>query len=226
MAVPMKILTAENVSYAYKTKYQTVYALREVSCTFETGKLYAIVGRSGSGKSTLLSMLSGMAMPDQGKIIVQGEELTAKKLRKHRRDNISVIYQAFNLFPQLTVLENVTFPMEIVRRERDGYTEKARTLLESVGIKENQFRKLPAQLSGGEQQRVAIARSLGSPGKIMLADEPTGNLDTENGKIVLDILKDLSYKKGYCVIIVTHDMDIAAKSDAVYHMQDGRLERG
>ncbi|MEY8576257.1 ABC transporter ATP-binding protein [Oscillospiraceae bacterium 21-37] len=222
----MKILTAENVSYAYKTKYQTVYALREVSCTFETGKLYAIVGRSGSGKSTLLSMLSGMAMPDQGKIIVQGEELTAKKLRKHRRDNISVIYQAFNLFPQLTVLENVTFPMEIVRRERDGYTEKARTLLESVGIKENQFRKLPAQLSGGEQQRVAIARSLGSPGKIMLADEPTGNLDTENGKIVLDILKDLSYKKGYCVIIVTHDMDIAAKSDAVYHMQDGRLERG
>ena len=226
MAVPMKILTAENVSYAYKTKYQTVYALREVSCTFETGKLYAIVGRSGSGKSTLLSMLSGMAMPDQGKIIVQGEELTAKKLRKHRRDNISVIYQAFNLFPQLTVLENVTFPMEIVRRERDGYTEKARTLLESVGIKENQFRKLPAQLSGGEQQRVAIARSLGSPGKIMLADEPTGNLDTENGKIVQDILKDLSYKKGYCVIIVTHDMDIAAKSDAVYHMQDGRLERG
>jgi putative ABC transport system ATP-binding protein len=226
MAVPMKILTAENVSYAYKTKYQTVYALREVSCTFETGKLYAIVGRSGSGKSTLLSMLSGMAMPDQGKIIVQGEELTAKKLPKHRRDNISVIYQAFNLFPQLTVLENVTFPMEIVRRERDGYTEKARTLLESVGIKENQFRKLPAQLSGGEQQRVAIARSLGSPGKIMLADEPTGNLDTENGKIVLDILKDLSYKKGYCVIIVTHDMDIAAKSDAVYHMQDGRLERG
>ena len=225
MAVPMKILTAENVSYAYKTKYQTVYALREVSCTFETGKLYAIVGRSGSGKSTLLSMLSGMAMPDQGKIIVQGEELTAKKLPKHRRDNISVIYQAFNLFPQLTVLENVTFPMEIVRRERDGYTEKARTLLESVGIKENQFRKLPAQLSGGEQQRVAIARSLGSPGKIMLADEPTGNLDTENGKIVLDILKDLSYKKGYCVIIVTHDMDIAAKSDAVYHMQDGRLER-
>ncbi|MEH2933162.1 MULTISPECIES: ABC transporter ATP-binding protein [Eubacteriales] len=222
----MKILTAENVSYAYKTKYQTVYALREVSCTFETGKLYAIVGRSGSGKSTLLSMLSGMAMPDQGKIIVQGEELTAKKLPKHRRDNISVIYQAFNLFPQLTVLENVTFPMEIVRRERDGYTEKARTLLESVGIKENQFRKLPAQLSGGEQQRVAIARSLGSPGKIMLADEPTGNLDTENGKIVLDILKDLSYKKGYCVIIVTHDMDIAAKSDAVYHMQDGRLERG
>ena len=187
MAVPMKILTAENVSYAYKTKYQTVYALREVSCTFETGKLYAIVGRSGSGKSTLLSMLSGMAMPDQGKIIVQGEELTAKKLPKHRRDNISVIYQAFNLFPQLTVLENVTFPMEIVRRERDGYTEKARTLLESVGIKENQFRKLPAQLSGGEQQRVAIARSLGSPGKIMLADEPTGNLDTENGKIVLDI---------------------------------------
>ena len=165
-------------------------------------------------------------MPDQGKIIVQGEELTAKKLPKHRRDNISVIYQAFNLFPQLTVLENVTFPMEIVRRERDGYTEKARTLLESVGIKENQFRKLPAQLSGGEQQRVAIARSLGSPGKIMLADEPTGNLDTENGKIVLDILKDLSYKKGYCVIIVTHDMDIAAKSDAVYHMQDGRLERG
>ena len=95
-----------------------------------------------------------------------------------------------------------------------------------MGIKENQFRKLPAQLSGGEQQRVAIARSLGSPGKIMLADEPTGNLDTENGKIVLDILKDLSYKKGYCVIIVTHDMDIAAKSDAVYHMQDGRLERG
>lgn len=221
----MSVLAAEKVSYIYQSKYQKVQALKEVSCEFESGKFYAIVGHSGSGKTTLLSMLGGLGTPTEGKITVGEKTLEEIGGERHRRENVSVIYQAFNLFPALTVLENVMYPMQIVNKPKKEAKERATELLKSVGLKEEQFRKFPAMLSGGEQQRVAIARALASDAKIILADEPTGNLDTESGNLVIDLLKQLVKEKAYCVIVVTHDLGIAAQADIVYRMTDGRISR-
>ncbi len=219
----MRRLTAENVTYIYQGKYQKVEALKEVSCTFEEGKLYAVIGQSGSGKSTLLSILAGLGKPVRGRVLADGEDISQIGYEHHRRKNVSVIYQAFCLFPALTVLENVMYPMEITGKKKKVAREKGEELLKKVGLAENLYRKFPAMLSGGEQQRVAIARALDSEARTILADEPTGNLDSENGKIVLDILKDLVRRENYCVVIVTHDLDIAAQADVVYVMKDGRL---
>ncbi|MDF2611592.1 MAG: transporter ATP-binding protein [Lachnospiraceae bacterium] len=219
----MENMTVENVSYTYQGKYQKVQALKNVSCTFEKQKFYAVVGHSGSGKTTLLSMLAGLGVPTEGTIYVDGTDLNKTGTERHRRENVSVIYQAFNLFPALTVLENVMYPMQIAHKSKNDAAKEAKALLNSVRITESQYKKFPTMLSGGEQQRVAIARALASNAKVILADEPTGNLDTENGKIVIDILKRLVREESYCVIVVTHDLGIAAQSDIVYRMTDGRL---
>lgn len=216
-------ITAQNVSYTYRSKYQKVEALKDVSCSFEPGKFYAIVGHSGSGKTTLLSMLAALGTPTEGDILVDGTPLTKKDSERHRRENVSVIYQAFNLLPTLNLLENVMYPMQITKKPRQNAQRRAAELLNAVGLKKEQFRKLPPMLSGGEQQRVAIARALASDAKIILADEPTGNLDTENGALVIGTLKRLVQEENYCVIVVTHDLDIAAQADVVYRMRDGRL---
>lgn len=219
----MKRLAAENVTYIYQGKYQKVEALKEVSCTFESGKLYAVIGQSGSGKSTLLSILAGLGKPVRGRVLADGEDIRQIGYERHRRENVSVIYQSFCLFPVLTALENVMYPMEITGKKKKDAREKAEEVLKKVGLEENLYRKFPAMLSGGEQQRVAVARALASETRTILADEPTGNLDSENGKIVLDILKELVRRENYCVVIVTHDLDIAAQADVVYVMKDGRL---
>ncbi|MBO5254062.1 MAG: ABC transporter ATP-binding protein [Clostridia bacterium] len=219
----MILLEAKNVHYIYQSKYQKVHALKGVSCVFEAGKLYAIIGHSGSGKTTLLSMLAGLGTPTEGAVYAGGEPIEKFGVERHRRENVSVIYQAFNLFATLNILENVMYPMQLSGKSKKAAKEKAAELLNSVGIKEAAFRKLPAMLSGGEQQRVAIARALASDAKTILADEPTGNLDTENGRIVLALLKRLVREERYCVIIVTHDLDIAAGADVVYRMTDGHL---
>lgn len=219
----MEWLTVENVSYTYQGKYQKVQALKNVSCTFEKHKFYAVVGHSGSGKTTLLSMLAGLGAPTAGAVCVDGKNLREIGTERHRRKNVSVIYQAFNLFPALTVLENVMYPMQIAGRAKKEAAGQAKILLGNVGITEEQYRKFPAMLSGGEQQRVAIARALASSAGVILADEPTGNLDTENGTIVIELLKRLVREESYCVIVVTHDLSIAAQADVVYRMTDGNL---
>lgn len=221
----MEQIAVEHVSYTYQGKYQRVQALKNVSCTFERGRFYAVIGHSGSGKTTLLSMLAGLGSPTEGAVRVDGTPLTKIGAERHRRENVSVIYQAFNLFPLLTVLENVMYPMQIAGRPGREARERAARLLSSVGLTQGQYRKLPAMLSGGEQQRVAIARALASEARTILADEPTGNLDTQNGEIVIGILRDLVECEGYCVIVVTHDLNIAARADIVYQMRDGNLER-
>lgn len=220
----MQKLTAEKVTYIYQGKYQKVEALKEVSCTFAEGNLYAVIGHSGSGKSTLLSILAGLGKPARGRVLADGEDISHIGYERHRRENVSAIYQAFCLFPALTVLENVMYPMEIAGKKRKEAAKKAGELLNKVGLTEKLYRKFPAMLSGGEQQRVAIARALASEARTILADEPTGNLDSENGKMVLDILKELVRQEDYCVVIVTHDLDIVAQADVVYAMKDGRLE--
>ena len=221
----MNILAADQVDYIYQSKYQKVHALKSVSCSFEEGKFYAIVGHSGSGKTTLLSMLAGLGVPTQGQVLAgpEGKSLREIGSEKNRREDVSVIYQSFNLFPTLSILENVTYPMRINGRAPGAAKERARELLEAVGLGEVDGRKLPAMLSGGQQQRVAIARALASEAKVILADEPTGNLDSENGQMVIDLLKKLVEEKGYCVIVVTHDLGIAQQADVVYRMKDGEI---
>lgn len=224
----MKTLSAEHVTFTYQGKYQKVEALKDVTCTFETGKLYCVIGHSGSGKSTLLSLLAGLGRPGRGQILADGQDLAEIGYDRYRREMVSVIYQAFCLFPALTVLENVMYPMEISGRKRKEAERKARELLAKVGLSEELYRKFPAMLSGGEQQRTAIARALASSAKTILADEPTGNLDSENGKKILGILEELVKKENYCVVIVTHDLEIAARADVLYRMKDGKMqeERG
>jgi len=217
----MAKLSVENVSYKYK-KSETA-AVKEVSCAFEEGQIYAIIGPSGSGKSTLLSMLAGLDMPTEGDIYYEEENLKDMDLDIYRRENISMIFQAFQLFPLLTVMENVCYPLELMGIETEEAKKQAVKCLERVGITEEKYKRFPSNLSGGEQQRVAIARSLASGARLLLADEPTGNLDVANTGVVMDILTGLAHKDGYCVIVVTHDMEVAEKADIVFRIKDGEL---
>ncbi len=220
----MEILRLDNVKYSYKSKYNVVEAVKNATATFEEGKLYAIVGRSGSGKTTLLSVMAGLDLPTDGAIYYNQKSLKDMDRDKYRSENISVIYQSFHLFPLLTALENVMYPMELAGVHAREAKEKAMNLISEMGIAEGRYKNFPLMLSGGEQQRIAIARALASSSKVLLADEPTGNLDTENGNNVIDILTKLAHEKNYCVIIITHDLGIAEKADCVYRMTDGVLK--
>lgn len=217
----MSELMIENVSYRYKNADRL--ALNGVSCAFKPGQVTAVVGPSGSGKTTLLSIMAGLDRPEEGQVLLNGNNLSGMDLDAYRRQDVSVIFQAFQLFPLLTVMENVCYPMELNEVALKDAKKRAKTLLSSVGIQEEKLRRFPANLSGGEQQRVAIARSLATGAGILLADEPTGNLDGENSRNVVEILTRLAHEEGYCVIIVTHDPAIAEASDVVYRMVDGIL---
>ncbi len=217
-------LTLENISYSYKNKYRKTNALNEVNRQFDYGKFYAIVGRSGSGKTTLLSLLAGLDMPTEGKVFYNGTDLEHFDGNEYRRDCISVIYQSYNLLPLLSVIENVTFPLELRKTPQAEAKALAKEKLLAVDLKEEYFTRYPAMLSGGEQQRVAIARALCCGAKVILADEPTGNLDNENGERIVEILKKLAHEENCCVIVVTHDMGIADKADEVIRLSDGRIQ--
>jgi len=214
-------LKLENVSYHYKGGDRNV--VDKVTCTFTGGRLNAVAGPSGSGKTTLLSLMAGLDAPTRGGLFIHGEDLARLDLDRYRREQVSMIFQAFQLFPLLTVLENVCFPMELNGDSKKDAIERARAHLAAVGIDQELHRRYPANLSGGEQQRVAIARSLASGARVLLADEPTGNLDTVNGGKVVEILSQLALEQGYCVVIVTHDSTIAEKADKVWRMSDGVL---
>ena len=218
----MSELKIENVSYRYKNAPKLV--LNNVSCDFRAGTVSAVVGPSGSGKTTLLSIMAGLDRPESGKVLLNGTDLADMDLDAYRRENVSVIFQAFQLFPLLTVMENVCYPMKLNGITTKAAQERAKDLLESVGISEEKFRRFPANLSGGEQQRVAIARSLATGAGVLLADEPTGNLDGENSRNVVDLLTSLAHSEGYCDIIVTHDPAIAEATEVVYRNTEGILE--
>ena len=220
----MSVLAVSDVKYAYQSRYRVVNVLNDVSCSFEMGKLYAIVGKSGSGKTTLLSLLAGLDLPVSGDIFYEGSSLKELNRDQYRRQEVSVIYQAFHLFPLLNALENVMYPMELNHKKGKEAAQTAKELLRRVGLPESIEKQLPARMSGGEQQRVAIARALASQAKVILADEPTGNLDSENGQNIVEILLALAHEEGKCVIIITHDEEIAGKADVVYTMRDGRLD--
>ena len=219
----MERIKAESVSYSYQNKYQTVEAVKEVSCTFETGKLYVITGESGSGKSTFLSLLAGLDCPGSGRILVDGEDLSRIDRDAYRREKVSVIYQAFHLFPLLTALENVMYPLELQGMARKEAKEKAAEYLEEVGISKKLHGQYPKMMSGGEQQRTAVARAMASGGRIVLADEPTGNLDTENEEKGVELLLSLAHDRDFLVIMVTHNKQIAEQADVRLVMKDGRM---
>ncbi len=220
----MNCLQADEVVYAYRNPYQTVYALKGVSADFMPGNVYAIIGSSGSGKTTFLSLLAGLDVPSSGSISWNGESTAGMDRDAYRLEHVSVIYQNFNLFSHLTVLENAAYPLyvrKVARKEADAL---AREKLLAVGLKEAQFGRFPNMLSGGEQQRVAIARALAAGSEMILADEPTGNLDSENSRNIVEILQKLAHEEGRCVIIVTHDPAVAGAADRILSMRDGKLE--
>ncbi len=219
----MSILQLDKVSYEYRNKHQAVKAVNEFSYEFNQGLFYAITGKSGSGKTTLLSLMVGLDVPTEGVIKYERTDLEEMNMDKYRRDCVSLIYQDFNLFPLLTVLENVMYPLKLKGQKTSECKMLAMEKLKMVGLDESYYKRYPSMLSGGEQQRVAIARALVTGSSILLADEPTGNLDTENGNNIVSILKDLAHNNKFCVIVVTHDLDIASVADKTLSLRDGRL---
>ena len=215
------ILKLEKVSYQYRNQYTAVDAVKDVSTEFYEGKMYAIIGKSGSGKSTLLSLMAGLALPSEGQVIYRGTATDSVDLDKYRRENVAVVYQSFNLFPLMTCLENVCFPLELLGMKPRDAAVTAKEFIEHVNLPDSVYKRFPNMISGGEKQRVGIARALASGAKVILADEPTGNLDIANGEKIVQLLRDLAHKDNYTVIIVTHDMSITQVVDEVMRMSDG-----
>ena len=216
-------ITLKSVSYSYQGKYQTVRAVNDVSYDFGGGKVYTIIGKSGSGKTTLLSLMAGLDLPVEGEIVVDGKSTKDWDRNRMRRDVVSVIYQNYNLFPLLTVQENIRYPLSLKKLPKKEAIAASREARARVELSESYDRRFPRQLSGGEQQRVAIARTLAQGCKIILADEPTGNLDSANSRNIVDIFCSLAHDDGCTVIIITHDMAVAEHSDVVIRMGDGKF---
>ncbi|HNZ99169.1 ABC transporter ATP-binding protein [Ruminococcus sp.] len=196
-------------------------AVDHVSFTIEKGEFVVILGQSGAGKSTVLNMLGGMDVPTEGKVIVDGNEISSyndNKLSEYRAETIGFIFQFYNLLPSLTAYENVALVKDI---KKDALSPDE--MLERVGLGD-QKRKFPTQMSGGQQQRVSIARALAKNPKIILGDEPTGALDSETGKLVIDLLQKLSTENGHTVILVTHNADIAKCANKIIHMRNGKIK--
>jgi putative ABC transport system ATP-binding protein len=211
------------VSKRYANGRQTVVALESVDLSFTAGSLVAVTGPSGSGKSTLLHMLGAMDVPDEGAILVGTEEVTAlsRRDRVAYRRRIGFVFQAFHLLPALTALDNVAAPLLPYRVEFDKH-ERARELLAAVGL-EGREDALPSELSGGQQQRVAIARALVNDPLLVLADEPTGNLDSRTGEELLELLLQLRAERGTTVVVATHDPVVASRCDRIVRLHDGRV---
>ena len=215
----------ENLSKSYQEGDHERLVLQRANATIGRGELIAIVGKSGSGKSTLLNLISGIDRVDDGKICINGEELTSLDDRQrtlYRRQKIGFIFQFFNLIPTLTVLENVTLPLELNGFPAKTARQKAEPLLESVDLLDRSD-SYPDRLSGGEQQRIAIARALVNNPMLLLADEPTGNLDEETGQQILTLLDRLTRQAGKNLILVTHNKEAAAYADRILCLKDGKL---
>lgn len=219
----MSIITLDSVKYTYDNRYQSMEALQNVSCTFEQGKIYAIIGKSGSGKSTMLSLMAGLDLPKEGDVYFRGQSTRNLNLDQYRRDEVAMIYQNYRLFPLLTAVENVMYPMELHGIKPKEAKERAQDYIRSVDLGESEFNRFPSMLSGGEQQRIAIARALAMDTNLILADEPTGNLDSATARTIVELLADLAHTQNYCVVIVTHDLEIMDIVDVTYQMRDGVL---
>jgi putative ABC transport system ATP-binding protein len=221
------MLEVKNIKRVYKSGDMNVLAVDDVSFSLPEGEFASIIGRSGSGKSTLLSLLGALDRPTSGSIMVDGKDVTKlgdHALIKYRCSKIGFVFQSYNLVPNLTAVENVMLPMEFAGLDKKRRLERARHLLEQVGFSPDQMRRKPGKLSGGQQQRVAIARALANKPKLILADEPTGNLDSQTGKMIFDLLHGLSKSEKTTILVVTHDLEIAGKTDKTFMLRDGKLK--
>ena len=206
----MSILALNKVNYSYTNGKKI---LNNISMEFEKGKFYTILGVSGSGKTTLLSLLAGLDEPQSGKILYNNQDIREKGYENHRKNNVSLIFQNYNLIDYMTPLEN----LKIVNPKAD------KTILNELVLKDDEIKRNVLKLSGGQQQRVAIARTLVANSPVILADEPTGNLDSDTEEEIIEILKTSAHKHGKCVIVVTHSKDLASKSDVILELKDKKL---
>ena len=206
------MLEIKNIYYAYKSKKDKTI-LNDVSAAFKDGVFYSVVGSSGAGKTTLLSLLAGLDTPVKGAVLCNGEDIQKKRLNYHRKHNISLVFQNYNLIDYLTAVENVKL----------GGKKNPETLLKEVGIEREDWKRNVLQLSGGQQQRVAIARALASDANILLADEPTGNLDETTADEIIALLKKTAHELGKCVIVVTHSKHLAEEADVVLKIDNGSI---
>ena len=209
----MSILEIKNITYGYKDAETKVLSF--VNYSFEIGKFYAIIGKSGTGKSTLLSLLAGLDNPEEGEILFKDENIEKTGYTNHRKNNISLVFQNYNLIDYLTPLENI----RLVNNKASG------DILNELGLDNQQIRRNVMKLSGGQQQRVAIGRALVSEAPIILADEPTGNLDEHTAGEIIDILKKLAKERNKCVIVVTHSKEVARAADTVLELNNKKLKK-
>jgi putative ABC transport system ATP-binding protein len=220
----MPILDLQNVSKTYQSGSRKLTVLDQVTFSIQAGETIAIVGPSGSGKTTLLGLCAGLDSSSTGSVVLNGESL--EKLNEDQRAavrsrDVGFIFQNFQLLPTLTALENVMVPLEL--KKRTNAKEKAMELLDKVGLKDRATH-YPTQLSGGEQQRVSIARAFANAPKILFADEPTGNLDTETGAMIENLIFDLNKEQGTTLVLVTHDLELAAKTQRIVHIKGGKIQ--
>lgn len=215
------MLTLNHVFYRYARHLPDV--LRDVNYTFERGRFYAIVGESGAGKSTLISLLAGLDSPTAGEVIFDGQDLCRMKPTEYRVKHVGLVFQGYNLLLRQSALDNVIVPLYLAGLPAAEQNKRAADLLESVGIAPEKQKRTILQLSGGEQQRVAVARAVANRPDLIIADEPTGNLDDRNAAQVVDILRGETQREARCVIMVTHNRELAAQADVTLHLRDGGL---
>lgn len=217
----MSILTLKNISYHYAGTKNAV--LNKISYNFEIGRLYCITGASGEGKTTLLSLLAGLDLCSSGRICCEEQDIAWINRDEYRSKKVGVVFQCYNLLQNATAVENIVLSMNVAGNHGKQPTEDAYAILEKVGIKHEKADRKILKLSGGEQQRVAIARAVANGSPILIADEPTGNLDADNEQIIMDIFKQLAHEENKCVIIVTHSKKVASEADVVLELKKGEL---
>ncbi len=215
----MGILKLENVGYRYKDAPKDKYVFKNINYEFEQGKMYAIKGKSGSGKTTLLSLITGLEKCTEGDVLYNGKSLKKMNLDKYRNTEIGIVFQSYNLLPRFTAIENIILSMDVSQVKIKNKKQRALELMKSVGLSEEQSKRKILKLSGGEQQRIAIARSLSYNPKIIIADEPTGNLDKETESEILKIFKHLAKDENKCIIIVTHSQSVCDAVDYIYELK-------
>lgn len=220
------MLVVDHLTRTFKSGGEEVHAVSDMKFSVDRGEFVSIIGKSGSGKSTLLSMLGALDKPTSGSIEVDGEDIAKMSdhnLIRYRCHKIGFVFQSYNLIPNLTAIENVMLPMEFAGSGNTERKTRAIELLRQVGLEDDQMRRKPGRLSGGQQQRVSIARALANQPSVILADEPTGNLDEQTGKMVFDLLHKLAKQEKTTIIVVTHDLEIAGKTDRTFRLSDGKL---
>ncbi|MEA3318398.1 MAG: ABC transporter ATP-binding protein [Bacillota bacterium] len=217
------LLSLQQVSYWYKQGSKEQYILKDVDMTFERGTFYTIVGPSGSGKTTFLALVSALDTPKAGIVLYEGTDLSRIGLTKFRNQYVSIVFQSYNLLPYMTAIQNVITAMEITGVKHQNKKEYALDLLERVGISKDQANQKVLTLSGGQQQRVSIARAISSSADLIVADEPTGNLDEDTAKSIIALLQKLAHEERKCVIVVTHDQSIASNSDVKVTLTKGKM---